>query len=150
MNALLGRRIAAAAFAAAAALTLASANLSRAAAPALPGLSEPLGAGPFIYRTGEGHNIKVTVMARLPWPYALTFLPNGDLLISTGTGQIKRIAKGTSTLIDVPGGPQAVGTEAGNSVHGYMGIAVHPKFAQNHLIYMTYTKGKPKDPKSKD
>jgi glucose/arabinose dehydrogenase len=125
------------------ALSQAPANLSHAAAPAIPGLSQPLPAGPFTYRTGEGPNIKVTVLARLPWPYALTFLPNGDLLIAQRTGQIKRIARGATALLDVPGGPAAVGPEAGSTVHGYMGIAVHPAFAQNGWLYIIYTKGLP-------
>jgi glucose/arabinose dehydrogenase len=125
------------------AVALAQVPASSAAAPALPGLSQPLPAGPFTYRTGEGPNIKVTVLARLPWPYALTFLPNGDLLVAQRTGQIKRIAKGTTALLEVPGGPAAVGPEAGSSVHGYMGIAVHPGFAQNGWLYIIYTKGLP-------
>jgi aldose sugar dehydrogenase len=119
------------------------ANVSIAAAPAIPGLGQPLPAGPFMYRTGEGQNIRVTVLARLPWPYALTFLPNGDLLIAQRTGQIKRIAKSTTALLEVPGGPPAVGPEAGSTVHGYMGIAVHPRFAQNGWLYIIYTKALP-------
>src|SRR5688572_22619532 len=41
-----------------------------AAAPPIPGLSQPLSAGPFTFRTGEGQDIRVTVLARLPWPYS--------------------------------------------------------------------------------
>ena len=26
------------------------------------------------------------------------------------------------------------------AVHGYMDIALHPRFAENHLVYVTYTK----------
>lgn len=105
-----------------------------------PGLSQPLAAGPFTYRTGEGQNIRVTVLARLPWPYALTFLPGGDLLIAQRTGEIKRIARGSSELREVPGGPEAIGPAAGASVHAYMGIAVHPRFAENGYLYIVYTK----------
>ena len=72
------------------------------AAQGPPGISEPLGAGPFNYRTGEGLNIRVTVLARLTAPYAMTFLPNGDMLITQRTGELKRIAKGTAKLLDVP------------------------------------------------
>src|SRR5688572_31906848 len=65
-----------------------------------PGITQPLADGPFLYRTGEGQDIRVTVQARLPWPYALTFLPDGDLLIAQRTGEIKRMAKGSSTLVE--------------------------------------------------
>jgi len=105
-----------------------------------PGLSQPLTAGPFVYRTGEGQDIRVSVLARLAWPYGLTFLPNGDLLIAQRTGELQRIAKGTTELRPVPGGPTAIGPEAGASVHGYMGVALHPRFAQNGLLYIVYTK----------
>jgi glucose/arabinose dehydrogenase len=110
-----------------------------------PGLSQPLPPGPFTYHTGEGQDIRVTVLARLPWPYGLTFLPNGDLLIAQRTGEIKRIAKGTTVLRDVPGGPPAVGPTGGNSVHAYMGIALHPRFAQNGWLYLVYTKPLPEN-----
>ncbi len=110
-------------------------------APATPpGFTQPLGDGPFFYRTGEGQDIRVSVLARLPWPYALTFLPDGDLLIAQRTGQIKRIARGSTQLLEVPGGPVAIGPAAGSSVHAYMGIAVHPRFAENGWLYIVYTK----------
>ncbi|MET0280022.1 MAG: PQQ-dependent sugar dehydrogenase [Steroidobacteraceae bacterium] len=105
-----------------------------------PGLSQPLPPGPFLYRTGEGQNIRVSVLARLPWPYALTFLPNGDLLIAQRTGELKLLRKGSTQLAAVPGGPAAVGPAAGNSVHGYMAVAVHPDFARNGYLYLVYTK----------
>jgi len=120
-------------------------TMNRGAPAAPPGLSQPLPAGPFTYRTGEGQDIRVSVLARLPWPYALTFLPNGDLLIAQRTGQIKRMARGTTQLSEVTGGPAAVGPEAGSSVHGYMGIAVHPQFARNGWLYIIYTKPMPEN-----
>jgi glucose/arabinose dehydrogenase len=110
-----------------------------------PGLSAPLQPGPFSYSTGEGQNIRVSVLARLPWPYGLTFLPNGDLLIAQRTGELKVMRKGTTTLAAVDGGPAAVGPAAGSSVHGYMATAVHPDFAKNSAIYLLYTKPLPEN-----
>jgi glucose/arabinose dehydrogenase len=107
-----------------------------------PGLSQPLADGPFTYRTGEGQDIRVTVLARLPWPYGLTFLPDGDLLVVQRTGGIKRIPKGTKQLVDVPGGPEFF-VPTTNSTHAYMGIALHPGFAANRLLYLVYTKPLP-------
>jgi glucose/arabinose dehydrogenase len=109
-----------------------------------PGLVRPLPEGPFTYRTGEGQDIRVTVLARLPWPYALTFLPDGELLVAQRSGQIKRMPRGTTDLLPVPGGPQAVdGPSVGTAVHGYMGIAVHPRFQRNGWLYIVYTKPQP-------
>jgi aldose sugar dehydrogenase len=120
--------------------TQAPVNSSLAAAPALSGLYEPLPAGPFMYRTGEGQNIKVSVLARLPSPYAMAFLPNGDMLVTQRTGELKLVPKGTGVLKAVPGGPKAMPPPVPSGVHGYMAIALHPKFAQNSFVYIAYTK----------
>ncbi len=108
-----------------------------------PGLSQPLPAGPFLYKTGEGQDIRVTVLARLPWPYAINFLPNGDMLVTQRTGELKRIPKGTNELRPVTGGPKAIGPVVTSGVHGYMGVAVHPLFAQNGYVYIAYAKPPP-------
>jgi len=110
------------------------------AAQGPPGIAEPLGAGPFTYRTGEGLNIRVTVLTRLTSPYSIAFLPNGDMLVTQRTGELKRIAKGTSTAVPVPGGPKSLGPVVTAGVHGYMGIALHPRFAQNGFVYLAYAK----------
>jgi glucose/arabinose dehydrogenase len=120
-----------------------SMNATGSSPVAPPGLTEPLRDGPFTYRTGEGQDIRVSILARLAWPYALTFLPDGDLLIAQRTGELKRLARGGSQFIEVPGGPTAIGPAAGSTVHGYMGVAVHPRFADNGWLYVLYTKPLP-------
>lgn len=103
---------------------------------------QPLRAGPFTYHTAEQQDIRVTVLARMPWPFGLTFLPNGDLLIVQRTGEMKRIAKGTTKPVPVLGGPQALfqGKNGPVILHGYMHVAVHPQFASNGFIYLSYSK----------
>ena len=91
-----------------------------------PGMAQPLAAGPFTYRTGEGQDIRVTVLTRLAWPYGIAFLPNGDMLVTQRTGELRRMPKGTTELQVVPGGPQAI-TPITSGVHGYMSMAVHPQ-----------------------
>ncbi len=110
-----------------------------AAPKAPPGLSQPLPDGPFIYRTGEGFSIRVSVLARVTSPYGLAFLPDGELLVTTRDGHIHRMPKGTTTLIDVPGGPVSIQPTAAG-VHGYMSLAVHPQFASNRWVYLVYAK----------
>ena len=122
------------------ALTCLISGASALAAQGPPGVGQPLGAGPFNYRTGEGLNIRVSVLARLPWPYAIAFLPNGDMLVTQRTGELKRIAKGSTAPQPVSGGPKALGPAVTSGVHGYMGIALHPRFAQNGTIYIAYAK----------
>jgi aldose sugar dehydrogenase len=126
-------------------LCIALAPAAALAAQGPPGMSQPLGAGPFTYRTGEGQNIRVTVLARLTSPYAIAFLPDGDLLVTQRTGALQRIAKGSGTVTDVPGGPKSLGPVVTSGVHGYMAIALHPRFAQNGYVYIAYTKPQPED-----
>jgi glucose/arabinose dehydrogenase len=116
------------------------ASATLAAAPPIPGVAEPLRAGPFTYRTGEGQDIRVTVLARITSPYAIAFLPNGDMLVTQRTGALKRIPRGSTQVLDVTGGPKSIGPVVTTGVHGYMGIALHPRFAQNGLIYIAYAK----------
>jgi aldose sugar dehydrogenase len=112
--------------------------------PAAPsGLEgKPLPAGPFTYNTAEQQDIRVTVVARVPWPFGLTFLPNGDLLIAQRTGEMKRIAKGTTEVVPVTGGPQALfqGKNGPAILHGYMHMTLHPDFASNGYVYLSYSK----------
>ncbi len=110
---------------------------------------KPLPAGPFTYNTAEQQDIRVTVLARVPWPFGLTFLPNGDLLIAQRTGEMKRIAKDTMAVLPVTGGPKALfqGKDGPAILHGYMHIALHPRFASNGWLYLSYSKA-PQDGKS--
>lgn len=140
MKACSGRRPVMAFLPAALWLALSAWQPAEAAAPAIPGLSQPLPAGPFTYRTGEGQDIRVTVMARLPWPYAIAFLPDGDMLVTQRGGELKRIPRGSNELRAVPGGPTALGPVTTSGVHGYMAIALHPRFAQNGFVYIAYTR----------
>jgi len=103
-----------------------------------------LPAGPFDMRTGEGQDIRVTVLARdIEYPYSLAFLPNGDLLFTERTGRLRVLRGGKLDPNPITGGP--VSKYAGKSgglgaVHGYMSLIVHRNFAQNQLIYFAYSK----------
>ena len=105
---------------------------------------QPLAAGPFDYHTGEGQDIRVTVLARdVEYPYSLAFLPNGDLLFTERTGHLRIMRKGVLDPNPIAGGPPSkyAGKSGGlGAVHGYMSLVVHRNFAQNHLIYFSYTK----------
>jgi glucose/arabinose dehydrogenase len=104
---------------------------------------QPLGAGPWTYRTAEGMDVTVSVIARLEWPYAMAFLPGGDLLVTTRKGELRVVRNGKLLPQPITGGPPSV--FRGNSgslgaVHGYTSLAVHPQFARNGLIYFGVNK----------
>jgi len=104
----------------------------------------PLPDHPVEYDTAEGQNIRVVVFAKgLEFPFAMAFLPDGDMLVTERTGQIRRIHDGILDPTPVAGGPASYwGGTSGDpgAVHGYMDIALHPNFAEHPWIYLTYTK----------
>ena len=56
---------------------------------------KPLGDGPFDYATGEGQNIRVTVLTKaLSYPFTLTFLPDGTMLITQRDGKLRVMRNG--------------------------------------------------------
>jgi glucose/arabinose dehydrogenase len=97
----------------------------------------PLGAGPFVFDTAEQKQIRVTVLARgLTHPWAIAFLPDGAMLIPERSGQLRIVRNGVLDPTPIAGVPR-VRTD-GNG--GLMDVALHPKFAENRLVYLTYTK----------
>ena len=99
---------------------------------------------PMEFDTGEGQRIRVVAVTRdVEYPWALVFLPDGSMLVTERTGQLRIIRNGVLDPKPVSGGPASYwGGESGApaAVHGYMDIALHPKFAENGFIYLTYTK----------
>lgn len=106
--------------------------------------NKPLGDGPFTFPTAEEMDVRVAVITKdLSYPYALEFLPDGTLLVTERRGQLRVIRDGKLDPTPVPGGPTAhFAGESGlpGAVHGYMNIALHPQFASNQLLYLSYTK----------
>jgi aldose sugar dehydrogenase len=108
----------------------------------------PLPDHPVVFDTAEGQNIRVVVVTKaLEYPWSAVFLPDGSMLVSERTGQLRLIHNpGGSAVLDpkpVAGGPASFwGGQSGDpgAVHGYMDIALDPHFAENHLLYLTYTK----------
>ena len=97
----------------------------------------PLGDGPWVFDTAEQHKIRVSVVAKgLSHPWAITFLPNDDMLVTERAGRLRLVRDGMLDPHDISGVP-TVRTD-GNG--GLMDVAVHPQFDENRLVYLTYTK----------
>lgn len=96
---------------------------------------------PYVFDTAEQHGIKVSLLAKdFGRPFAIEFLPGGDLLIvERGTGlRLLRGATSQSPTLDaglVPGMPRPA---EGPSSVGVQDIALHPQFATNHWLYFTF------------
>lgn len=76
----------------------------------------------------------VTVAEGLRHPWGMAFLPNGDLLVTERTGALRVVRDGV--LVDAPieGVPSVVARRQG----GLLDVAVHPDFADNRLVYLSY------------
>jgi len=98
---------------------------------------QPLGEGPWVFDTAEQHKIRVSVVARgLAHPWAIAFLPDGDMLVTERDGRLRRIHDEELDPVPIAGVPEV--RTAGNG--GLMDVAIHPGFSQNRLLYLTYTK----------
>src|ERR1700755_650510 len=78
----------------------------------------------------------VTVATGLFHPWSLAFTPDGAVLVAERDGNLRIIRNGTMKAEPVWTSPTPKGTAA-DSLHG---LAVHPRFAQNHLVYVSYPK----------
>jgi len=100
----------------------------------------PLGDGPFVFDTAEQHKIRVSVVTKgLEHPWSLAFLPDGSILVTERPGRLRMIREGKLDSRPVSGVPKVM--TIGNS--GFMDVLLHPRFADNKLVYFTYNKPGP-------
>jgi glucose/arabinose dehydrogenase len=75
------------------------------------------------------------VATGLQHPWGLAFLPDGHLLVTERPGRLRVIAPGGSKSEPVAGVPRvAVGGQG-----GLLDVALDPAFAQNQLVYVSYS-----------
>src|ERR1700730_13814495 len=100
-------------------------------------LVPPLPDKPVGFHTAEGQDIRVGVVVKgLAHPWSLAFLPDGSMLVTGRVGRLRIIRNGALDPQPIAGVP--VVRAAGLS--GLMDIALHPRFAENAFVYLTYTK----------
>jgi glucose/arabinose dehydrogenase len=106
--------------------------------------ARPLPDKPVEFDTAEGQKIRVVAVTKaLSYPWSLAFLPDGSMLITERFGRLRIIHNGVLDSQPVAGVPASYATgESGlpGAVHGLMDIALHPRFAENRFVYLTYTK----------
>jgi glucose/arabinose dehydrogenase len=82
----------------------------------------------------------VTVAEGLEHPWGLAFLPGGDLLVTERPGRLRVIRGGVLDPAPVAGVPEVWANGQG----GLLDVALHPGFAKNRLVYLSYSKPGPK------
>jgi glucose/arabinose dehydrogenase len=81
---------------------------------------------------------KVTEIAKgLDHPWSMAFLPDGSMLVTERVGRLRLIRGGSLQSEPIAGVP-AVHT---GSQAGLFDIVLHPKFAENNIVYLTYAAG---------
>jgi glucose/arabinose dehydrogenase len=78
---------------------------------------------------------QVQVLADFESPWAMTFLPDGRLLITEKTGTLYLVSGDAQQRKRVDGIP-AVSSEGQG---GFMDVVLHPGFASNRLVYFSYS-----------
>jgi aldose sugar dehydrogenase len=98
----------------------------------------------YVFDTAEQHKVRVVVVVKgLKHPFALAMLPDGDALVSERGTALRLIhdataADGRPAVLDptpVAGIPAVQPAFRGG---GLQDVELHPRFAQNHLIYFTF------------
>jgi glucose/arabinose dehydrogenase len=101
-----------------------------------------LGEGPWNVETEYG-SVQVTVLTRdLQSPWSLVFTPDGDMLLTERPGRLRVIRHGQLDPTPIAGLPEMFT----QSISGLFGLALHPEFERNRLIYFAYAKPQPDDP----
>jgi glucose/arabinose dehydrogenase len=69
-------------------------------------------------------------------PWGLAFLPDGSMLVTERQGRLRVLRNGKLDPTPISGLPEVRAV----SFDGLMDVAVHPRFADNNLVYLTYIK----------
>jgi aldose sugar dehydrogenase len=79
----------------------------------------------------------VPIIKNLEHPWSLTWLPDGSQLITERPGRLRIVRNGKLDPTPIAGVPPVLAVGQG----GLMDVSLHPRFAQNRLIYLTYSHG---------
>jgi glucose/arabinose dehydrogenase len=83
----------------------------------------------------------VPMFKGLAAPWSLAFLPNGDMLITEKPGRLRIVRGGTLDPQPIAGTPQVWANGQG----GLLEVTLHPEFAKNQFVYLTYSKAGPNE-----
>jgi aldose sugar dehydrogenase len=111
------------------------------AAPVTPAAarnSPPLPPLPQVFETSV-QKLRVSVVASgLVNPWSLAFLPTGEMLVTERPGRLRVVRGGVLDPTPIGGLPTIHVAVLG----GLLDVALHPRFSENRLVYLSYSKGR--------
>jgi glucose/arabinose dehydrogenase len=112
--------------------------------PAINWASPQIGDGPFMFESAvpEHRNLRVVVVARLEQPWSATWLPDGSMLVTERPGRLRIIRNGVLDPTPVAGVPPV----RAQGLQGLMDVVLHPRFAENRWVYLSYHRPVPAPP----
>jgi glucose/arabinose dehydrogenase len=93
---------------------------------------------PQTFFTAEQPIRVVPVVTGLSHPWSLAFLPDGSMLVTEREGRLRLVRDGVLDPKPIAGVP-AVRAVA---LSGLLDVALHPRFAENRVLYLTYSKAR--------
>lgn len=79
-------------------------------------------------------------LASFSEPWAMTFLPDGQMLVTEKAGTLKLVSAEGRFSSDISGVPKVDSAGQG----GLMDVVVHPKFTENGLVYLSWSEAGPR------
>jgi glucose/arabinose dehydrogenase len=104
-------------------------------------LGASLAAGPVLADDRRVHDseaaqfVVVEVASGLGRPWALAFLPDGDLLVTERDGRLRRVRDGVLEPAPLAGTPAVAASGQG----GLLDVVLHPDFESNRWLYLSYS-----------
>ena len=92
------------------------------------------------------HDFRLDVVTTLQHPHAMAFTPEGDMLITERPGRLRIVRQGTLLPTPVAGLPailflgNGATAQDGREQAGLRDVVLHPDFASNRLVYLSYVK----------
>lgn len=96
-------------------------------------------AEPVLTESTEKHDLSVSmIVSGLNHPWSIAFISDTDWLVTERSGQLRRIVNGTLHKEPIAGLPDI----RQNGQGGLLDVALHPEFATNQWVYLSYSSGK--------
>ena len=102
--------------------------------PRVPAL--PFPTSPQVFDTIHQRIRVVPFVRGLAAPWSMAFLPNGDMLVTEKPGRLRIVRSGVLDPQPITGVPPVFAAGQG----GLLEVALHPRFAENRWVYLTYSK----------